>query len=329
MALRIVKTQRKPPRIVIYGPPKIGKSTLGSHAPSPVFLCAEDGVDSIPVAKIDRGDGQHVPASWVQLLAMAEAVGSEEHSFKTFVVDTLNAAVGSAAKHVCDAYYGGRWVAEKGTRSFNDYAQGWQATAEEIRKLLVACDAARARGMTVLLLAHTGIANVKNPIEGDFQRYQADMDKRVWAVVSGWADVILRADYEYFVKPAATDQRPGRAIGDSTRILRTTGSAAEDAGCRVGYELPTTPIPMSWAELEQHLGSDPRTLAEVQRLWEVLTPSESAKAMAWLGVQKLTDAHLSKLRELLNRLRILAAERAEEQPTNDRQQHQEETANAA
>jgi hypothetical protein len=148
--------------------------------------------------------------------------------------------------------------------------------------------------MTVLLLAHTGVANVKNPIEGDFQKYQADMDKRVWAVVSGWADVILRADFDFVV--SREGKRPGRAIGDSTRILRTTGSAAEDAGCRVGYELPTEPIPMSWAELERHLGSDPKTLAEVQRLWEVLSPSESAKAMAWLGVQKLTDANLSKLR---------------------------------
>jgi hypothetical protein len=59
--LRIVQTQKQPPRIVIYGPPKIGKSTLGSHAPAPIYLCAEDGVDNIPVPKIDRGDGKHVP----------------------------------------------------------------------------------------------------------------------------------------------------------------------------------------------------------------------------------------------------------------------------
>lgn len=322
--LRIVQTQKQPPRIVIYGPPKIGKSALGSHAPAPIYLCAEDGVDNIPVPKIDRGDGKHVPETWSQLLAMAQAVATEEHPYKTFVIDTLNAAVGTAAQHVCDAFYGGRWVAEKGVRSFNDYAQGWQATAEEIRKLLVACDAIRARGMTVLMLAHTGVANVKNPVEGDFQKYQADMDKRVWAVVSGWADVILRADFEYFVKSAAGDKRPGRAVGDSTRVLRTTGSAAEDAGCRVGYELPTDPIPMSWAELERHLGSDPETLAEVQRLWEVLSAEESAKAMAWLGVQTLADAQLTKLRELLNRLRIVAAQRSEEPADQN-----EEVANAA
>lgn len=310
MALKVVQTKKQPARIVLYGPPKIGKSTLGSHAPAPIYLCAEDGVDNIPVAKIDRGDGKHVPETWNQLLTMAQAVANEEHPYKTFVVDTLNAAVGKAARYVCDTYYGGQWVSTKGGRSFSDFAQGWSATAEEIRRLLIACDAIRTRGMTVLLLAHTGVANIKNPVEGDYQKYQADMDKRVWGVISGWADVILRADFEYIVSQKG--QGPGRAIGSSTRILKTTGSAAEDAGCRVGYELPTDPIPMSWAELERHLGSDPETLAEAQRLWEVLTPEESARTMAWLGVQTLADAQLTKLRELVNRLRIKAAERAEE-----------------
>jgi hypothetical protein len=81
---------------------------------------------------------------------------------------------------------------------------------------------------------------------------------------------------------------------------------------------------MSWAELERHLGSDPETLAEVQRLWEVLSAEESAKAMAWLGVQTLADAQLTKLRELLNRLRIVAAQRSEEPADQN-----EEVANAA
>src|SRR4029078_13367683 len=41
---------RRPPRLLVYGTPGIGKSTFGSQAPNPIFLPTEDGLDEIDCA---------------------------------------------------------------------------------------------------------------------------------------------------------------------------------------------------------------------------------------------------------------------------------------
>ncbi len=53
--------QMKPPRVLLYGPAGIGKTTFGASAPRPIFLPIEDGlgridVDSFPtLEKLSRG----------------------------------------------------------------------------------------------------------------------------------------------------------------------------------------------------------------------------------------------------------------------------------
>ena len=51
MTLQSLQQKRAipPPRILIYGPHGIGKTTFGSQAPDPVFIPTEDGLGSIQV----------------------------------------------------------------------------------------------------------------------------------------------------------------------------------------------------------------------------------------------------------------------------------------
>ena len=39
----------RPPRTILYGAPKVGKSTFGSEADNPIFVTTEDGVANIAV----------------------------------------------------------------------------------------------------------------------------------------------------------------------------------------------------------------------------------------------------------------------------------------
>ena len=162
-------------------------------------------------------------------------------------------------------------------------------------------DLCREHGMMVLLLAHMGTHNVKHPTHGDYMKFAPDVDKTCWARVSKWSDVIGRADYEYVVVKDR-GQSKGRAVGTNTRRLFFAGSAAVDAKCRVGYELPDE-LTLSWADVAANLGKDPTTLKEVQELWPILTEQESAAALRWLGAETLEEASLHRLRQLLNRLR--------------------------
>lgn len=316
MVLRgVVRGKRRPPRLTLYGPPGVGKSTFGADAPKPIFVTTEDGVDNLPVDQFDKAQ------TWTGLLDNIRQVAKEEHDYKTIVIDTFNGAVDLAAQYVCETRYGGQWTAKKGDGGFLAWAQGWKATAEEMRPLLALLDDCRARGMIVLFLAHTGLQNVKHPVDGDYTKFAPDVDKFVWAKVSSWCDIVLRADYEYsIVRDKASSK--GRAVGTQTRKIFCTGSAAEDAKCRVGYELPDE-FSLSWDEFHAHLGSGGATLAEVNELWPLLTDEEAKATLLWFGVDKLEDAPLTKMRQALNRLR---QKQAENMATKSEKETEEEVA---
>ncbi len=295
--------ERKPPRITLYGSPKIGKSTFGSQSPDPIFVTTEDGIDNLPVAQFPKA------TTWQQLLDRIGQVAEEKHDHKTLVIDTLNGAVELAAQYTCAQSFGGVWTAQKGKGGFLSFGQGWKATSEEVKKMLVPLDACRARGMTVLLLAHTGFQTVRHPSEGDYSKFAPDIDKNVWARIAKWCDIILRADYETTV--LKQDQGKAKVISTSTRFMSCAGSNAEDAGCRVGYELPER-LPLMWGDFANALGSPDDTLEEVKKLWDILDDKEKKKTIKWLGVTEFTDAPLTKLRQLLDRLKEKAVTNAAE-----------------
>ena len=81
--LRTVRAD-KPPRILVYGPPGIGKTTLAAEFPSPVFLQVEDGtpgdLELVSFGKLD---------SFGAVMAALEALYVEDHDFQTIVVDSV------------------------------------------------------------------------------------------------------------------------------------------------------------------------------------------------------------------------------------------------
>lgn len=295
MLTGITRGQKRPPRIVVYGPAKIGKTTFGSEFPDVVFVTTEDGVEGLDVDRFPQAN------TWQELLRNLENVATGDHAYRTVVLDTLNGAAELASQDVCTRLFSGDW----GPKGFASYGQGLAATSEELRRVLPLLDKCRDRGMTVLLLAHTGVQSVKNPVEGDFQRYAPEMDRRAWGRFAKWADMIGRADYDFVV--IRKDQGRSEVKGTSTRVLRFAGSAVEDVGCRAGFEMPEH-IEFSYSAFSEAMGAETGTLDAVKALWHLLDRDKQKKTMTWLGVDDLSKASLSKLKELLNRLRILQGE---------------------
>jgi hypothetical protein len=59
----IKRSTQLPPRVVIYGVPGIGKTTLASKMPAPIFLPVEDGLGQLEVDTFPR------PRSYTEVTA--------------------------------------------------------------------------------------------------------------------------------------------------------------------------------------------------------------------------------------------------------------------
>ena len=73
----------KPPRILLYGVERIGKSTFGSPTQKPIFIQTEDGLDEI---ECDRFP---LAATFDEVAAALSERHSEKHNYQTVVIDSL------------------------------------------------------------------------------------------------------------------------------------------------------------------------------------------------------------------------------------------------
>ena len=222
-----------PPRIVIYGEDKIGKSTFGASADTPLFVQTEDGAEEIGPDRLPRCD------TYAEFrAALAFAARDTEHA--TVVVDNLSGLEALVQQHVCRA---------GGVQSIEDYGYGkGYAKAEEVwaREVLPALDACRAAGKVVIVIGHSQIRRAESPESEPYDQHTLDLHKSISALVRKWADVIGFAARS--VKIEETDvgfgvkRRRGVNVGDK-RVLHLVGAPAFVAGNR--YGLPAA-IKLSW-----------------------------------------------------------------------------------
>jgi hypothetical protein len=250
MNLTDIKATRSgiPPRTLIYGPHKIGKSTFASQAPAPIFIQTEDGLDSI--------DSSAFPLckTWADVMACISALYEGDHGFQTVVLDSADWAEKLAQEQVCS---------DHDVKSIEKigYGKGYSFAADIFRECLDGLGALRTqRNMGVVLLAHSEIRRFDDPMSDAYDRYQVKLSKLVGKMIQEWADVIGFAQLDTIVKSEKTkmDATRHRAVSTGDRVLRLTGGPAFDAGNR--YGLPDS-IPLIWSNYQAALDAA-RTVKE-------------------------------------------------------------------
>lgn len=233
MAISLSSLRRstpKPPRIVIYGVQGIGKTEFASLAPRPVFLCAEDGLGKI---QADAWDVR----SYQDVLSAITVLHQEAHDFSTVVIDTADSLEPLIWAHVCETV-----PHEKGKpiHSIEDYGygKGYTHAMGPWRTILEGLTALRdARGMAVVVCAHSKIQTVKSPDSDDYEKYALKLNDKAEGLIRGWCDCLLFANYETRVISSGRDGSDRhRAVGTGKRILYTQERPAFHAKNR--YSLP-------------------------------------------------------------------------------------------
>ena len=219
-------------KVVIYGPEGIGKSTLASQFPDPVFIDTEGSTKELDISRYPT------PEYWKMILDFIEDA-NEERQFKTVVIDTADWAEQFCIKSVCEMH------SVKGIEDIG-YGKGYVYVSEEFTKLLRECDKLVEAGINVVFTAHAQMRKFEQPDElGAYDRWEMKLSKKVAPLLKEWADMVLFCNYKTdIITDSKTNSK--KATGGK-RVMYASHHPCWDAKNR--YGLPDV-MPMEFSQIK-------------------------------------------------------------------------------
>ena len=206
-------------KVLLYGAPKIGKTTLAAGLADDVLILAcEPGLGGLSAYSVEI-DG------WEKFRAVgAELSQSDKHSI--VVIDTVDELYRMAADAVCQQL-GVAHLADA------EWGKGWQMARDEFRLRVGKLASLGGRG--VWFISHSMETEIRTRV-GTRTRTVPTLDKRAFGFIEGFVDFIFLA--ESMAQPE----------GGEERVIRTAPAEEFIAGGRIA--LPD-PLPLDAAEVKK------------------------------------------------------------------------------
>ena len=229
--MKIIKGKRaRAQKVVIYGTEGIGKSSLASQFPEPLFIDTEGSTDNMDVARLDK------PTSWIMLNNQIAFIKANPTVCKTLVIDTIDWAESLCVDNLC-AMHG-----KKGIEDFG-YGNGYVYAKEEMGRFLNKLQDLIEIGINVVLTAHAQIRKFELPDEmGSYDKYELKLGKKTSSqtapLVKEWADLLLFCNYKTYL--ISQEKSTKKKAQGNQRVMYTEHNPAWDAKNRHGLpsELP-------------------------------------------------------------------------------------------
>lgn len=213
--------QHRAQRIVVYGPEGIGKSTLASYAPKPLFLDTEMGTGQLEVDRVDVEVLDHISYTINELL-------TSPHEYKTVVLDTADNLWRLCADSVVAENKNWKDIEAPG------FGKGYSMAADRFRLVLGHFDRLISNGINVVIVSHAKTATVNPPDNAEYSKYcikvsapnkQAEASREL---LKEWCDCLLFCNFDTTV-----DSSKGKACRHE-RVVYTTCAPAWEAKNRYG-----------------------------------------------------------------------------------------------
>lgn len=227
LSLADLKTTRtdKPPRILIYGPPGLGKTSLAAEFPSPIIIDVEDGTPAgVEIPTFGRIE------SFAQVMEALQALYTEDHQHMTLVIDSLDKTEPLVWQSVCEQHN------KKSIEDFG-YGKGYVEASAAWRTMYDWCNALRRdKGMTIVFIAHSTVNTFEDPLAPAYSTYDIRLHKRANAMVQDEVDAIWFINQDQTIKSEESgfNKSRARAEGAGVRWIYTEKRPAFVAKNRFG-----------------------------------------------------------------------------------------------
>jgi len=228
-----------PPRLVVYGSPKVGKTSFAASIPDNLILDLEGGSGALPVARVEKDK----IATLADVLDVLDALATQEHSFGAVTLDSAD---------WLETLIGNQIAAEAGKRHLEDipYQAGHKKLPDLWKQVFDKLTVLREqRGMVVVFIAHDTVKRYDSPLTESYDRHQLKMHKQSADILTEWVDCLLFARQKVYIDKADVGFKKTikRGVGGE-RVLHTVESPAFAAGNR--YGMPEE-LPLDWASFIQ------------------------------------------------------------------------------
>lgn len=221
MPLKITKgIENTAAKVCIHGPAGVGKTTLASQFPNPLFLDTENGSRRIDCHRVRCQD-------WMTLKGALINLASDPMGYQTVVIDSGDWAEELLCLHLANL--------DEKKRHPDDlpYGGGGVLIAKHFSAMLANCSTLVERGINVVVIAHSVVKRVSPPdLEEAYDRYELKMRPKVAPKLLEWSDAVLFANFKTRVVEGDDGKLRGR--GGKERKLFCERAAAWDAKNRYG-----------------------------------------------------------------------------------------------
>ncbi len=210
--------------ILIYGRAKIGKSTLASNFPNPIFLATEPGLNHLSVFKVNIN-------SWEKFLEACKDVAEGKHKFETVILDTIDNLVVYCSDYICRS---------NGIKHPSELAhgRGWNLITTELTRSIT-----KLAGLPygLVMISHSDLIEVETRTR-KFHRYTISIGGKNRNLFLNMTDLILFIDSEV------------EKDGTEKRFIRTKPSMYWEAGDRSNTLAEV--IPLSYKSLASYFTTE-------------------------------------------------------------------------
>ena len=226
-------TVARPPRIILLGGHKIGKSRWAAGAPGACFLPIKDeeGLDDIEAFKTPVCNTIHDVFSWLQTLREGN------HGHQTCIIDSGTTIEPLIHEEACSRIGGENIILAGG-----GYGAGYKEAGRTWRLLIQWLDLLRSeKNMASIIIGHVKVKPFHDPKGESYDRYQWDIHDEASNILYRWADSILYCAKKVVVTHESKGfhkdnvKKRGHEIKPDARFLYTQERPSHPGGGRGPY----------------------------------------------------------------------------------------------